>query len=136
MLPVCLLSLPWLHYRNPTATILPTTEVVRYKPSPIVASFSSRGPSSLTENILKVFLPCVLSCTFYGLISNLVSIFWYFDVWFVLLPIFILLIWIFFIKRLSMVFFIKLMLTLFRSVIRQNLVLRVKIWIIFYLRIS
>ncbi|BAT89846.1 hypothetical protein VIGAN_06094700 [Vigna angularis var. angularis] len=39
--------------KNPTATILPTTEVVRYKPSPIVASFSSRGPSSLTENILK-----------------------------------------------------------------------------------
>ncbi|KAL5150586.1 CO(2)-response secreted protease [Glycine soja] len=39
--------------KNPTATILPTTEVARSKPSPIVASFSSRGPSSLTENILK-----------------------------------------------------------------------------------
>ncbi|KAK7314032.1 hypothetical protein VNO77_39240 [Canavalia gladiata] len=39
--------------KNPTATILPTTEVPRYKPSPAVASFSSRGPSSLTENILK-----------------------------------------------------------------------------------
>lgn len=50
-----MLSPSWLHYRNPTATILPTAEVVRYKPSPVVASFSSRGPSSLTENILKVF---------------------------------------------------------------------------------
>ncbi|XP_058744207.1 CO(2)-response secreted protease-like [Vicia villosa] len=39
--------------KNPTATILPTTEVPRYRPAPIVASFSSRGPSSLTENILK-----------------------------------------------------------------------------------
>ncbi|KAJ1381489.1 Peptidase S8/S53 domain [Sesbania bispinosa] len=39
--------------KNPTATILPTSEVPRYRPSPIVASFSSRGPSSLTENILK-----------------------------------------------------------------------------------
>ncbi|XP_027353718.1 CO(2)-response secreted protease-like [Abrus precatorius] len=39
--------------KKPTATILPTIEVNRYKPSPIVASFSSRGPSSLTENILK-----------------------------------------------------------------------------------
>ncbi|KAH1148437.1 hypothetical protein GYH30_043177 [Glycine max] len=39
--------------KNPTATILPTTEVSRLKPSPIVASFSSRGPSSLTENVLK-----------------------------------------------------------------------------------
>ncbi|KAF7836283.1 CO(2)-response secreted protease-like [Senna tora] len=39
--------------KNPTATILPATEVPRYKPSPVVASFSSRGPSSLTEDILK-----------------------------------------------------------------------------------
>ncbi|XP_028790113.1 CO(2)-response secreted protease-like [Neltuma alba] len=39
--------------RNPTATILPTAEVARNKPSPSVASFSSRGPSILTENILK-----------------------------------------------------------------------------------
>ncbi|CAJ2657243.1 unnamed protein product [Trifolium pratense] len=39
--------------KKPTATILPTTEVHRYRPAPIVASFSSRGPSSLTENILK-----------------------------------------------------------------------------------
>ncbi|MED6120540.1 hypothetical protein PIB30_118845 [Stylosanthes scabra] len=46
-----------LHYinstKNPTVTILGTTEVTGYKPSPIVASFSSRGPSALTENILK-----------------------------------------------------------------------------------
>ncbi|KEH19203.1 putative tripeptidyl-peptidase II [Medicago truncatula] len=39
--------------KKPTATILPTTVVSRYRPAPIVASFSSRGPSSLTENILK-----------------------------------------------------------------------------------
>ncbi|KAK2354260.1 CO(2)-response secreted protease [Trifolium repens] len=39
--------------KKPTATILPTIEVPRYRPAPIVASFSSRGPSSLTENILK-----------------------------------------------------------------------------------
>ncbi|XP_054791110.1 CO(2)-response secreted protease-like isoform X2 [Prosopis cineraria] len=39
--------------KNPTATILPTVEVARSKPSPIVASFSSRGPSILTENIIK-----------------------------------------------------------------------------------
>ncbi|KAJ0045769.1 hypothetical protein Pint_05692 [Pistacia integerrima] len=39
--------------KNPTATILPTVEVPRYKPAPIVASFSSRGPGPLTGNILK-----------------------------------------------------------------------------------
>ncbi|KEH19206.1 subtilisin-like serine protease [Medicago truncatula] len=39
--------------KKPTATILPTIEIPRYRPAPIVASFSSRGPSSLTENILK-----------------------------------------------------------------------------------
>ncbi|KAK4285276.1 hypothetical protein QN277_002001 [Acacia crassicarpa] len=39
--------------KNPTATVLATAETARYKPSPIVASFSSRGPSILTENILK-----------------------------------------------------------------------------------
>ncbi|OIV89374.1 hypothetical protein TanjilG_22337 [Lupinus angustifolius] len=39
--------------KNSTATILPTSEVSRYRPSPIVASFSSRGPSGRTENILK-----------------------------------------------------------------------------------
>lgn len=41
--------------RNPTATILPTADIPRHKPAPIVAYFSSRGPSVLTENILKVF---------------------------------------------------------------------------------
>lgn len=39
--------------KNSTATILPTSEVNRYRPSPTVASFSSSGPSGLTENILK-----------------------------------------------------------------------------------
>ncbi|KAJ7949435.1 Subtilisin-like protease [Quillaja saponaria] len=37
----------------PTATILPTVEIPRYKPAPVVAYFSSRGPAELTENILK-----------------------------------------------------------------------------------
>ncbi|KAJ4720463.1 Subtilisin-like protease [Melia azedarach] len=40
--------------KNPTATILPTVTVPRHKPAPIVAYFSSRGPGSLTENILRV----------------------------------------------------------------------------------
>ncbi|XP_045806062.1 CO(2)-response secreted protease-like [Trifolium pratense] len=38
---------------NPKATILPTTTVLDYKPAPMVAIFSSRGPSSLTKNIIK-----------------------------------------------------------------------------------
>ncbi|KAL6493815.1 hypothetical protein OROGR_031724 [Orobanche gracilis] len=46
-----------LHYinstKNPTATILEAKETKPFKPSPIVASFSSRGPGGLTENILK-----------------------------------------------------------------------------------
>lgn len=36
-----------------TATILPAETVVGLKPSPVVAKFSARGPSKLTENILK-----------------------------------------------------------------------------------
>ncbi|KAK4835640.1 hypothetical protein QYF36_012394 [Acer negundo] len=39
--------------KNPTATILPTVDVVKYKPAPVIAYFSSRGPGQLTENILK-----------------------------------------------------------------------------------
>ncbi|ONI21188.1 hypothetical protein PRUPE_2G051800 [Prunus persica] len=39
--------------KNPTATILPTVDVPRYRPAPAVAYFSSRGPAELTENILK-----------------------------------------------------------------------------------
>ncbi|PON69884.1 Subtilase [Trema orientale] len=39
--------------KKPTATILPTVEVLRQRPAPVVASFSSRGPAQLTENILK-----------------------------------------------------------------------------------
>ncbi|CAJ2642910.1 unnamed protein product [Trifolium pratense] len=38
---------------NPKATILPTITVLDYKPAPMVAIFSSRGPSSLSKNILK-----------------------------------------------------------------------------------
>ncbi|GAU24959.1 hypothetical protein TSUD_311940 [Trifolium subterraneum] len=39
--------------RNPKATILPTTTVIDYKPAPMVAIFSSRGPSALSKNIIK-----------------------------------------------------------------------------------
>ncbi|MBA0873865.1 hypothetical protein Goshw_008319 [Gossypium schwendimanii] len=39
--------------KNPSAIILPTVEIPRIKPAPVVAYFSSRGPSVLTENILK-----------------------------------------------------------------------------------
>ncbi|WCJ39254.1 Subtilisin-like serine endopeptidase family protein [Euphorbia peplus] len=46
-----------LKYMNstekPTATILPTTTILPYKPAPVVADFSSRGPGQLTKNILK-----------------------------------------------------------------------------------
>ncbi|XP_043712705.1 CO(2)-response secreted protease-like [Telopea speciosissima] len=38
--------------RNPVATILPTVSVTKYKPAPLVAYFSSRGPSPI-QNILK-----------------------------------------------------------------------------------
>ncbi|PIA27816.1 hypothetical protein AQUCO_07500026v1 [Aquilegia coerulea] len=39
--------------KTPTATILPTVTVNKYKPAPMVAYFSSRGPSYQTENLLK-----------------------------------------------------------------------------------
>ncbi|XP_061968703.1 CO(2)-response secreted protease-like [Populus nigra] len=39
--------------KNPVATILPSTVVSQYKPAPTIAYFSSRGPSSLSRNILK-----------------------------------------------------------------------------------
>ncbi|KAG9444244.1 hypothetical protein H6P81_015584 [Aristolochia fimbriata] len=39
--------------KNPTATILPTLAVQKFKPAPVVAYFSSRGPGALTETILK-----------------------------------------------------------------------------------
>ncbi|KAH9309184.1 hypothetical protein KI387_037095, partial [Taxus chinensis] len=35
------------------AIILPAETVVGFKPSPVIAKFSSRGPNKLTENILK-----------------------------------------------------------------------------------
>ncbi|KAK3163426.1 hypothetical protein QOZ80_1AG0003510 [Eleusine coracana subsp. coracana] len=38
--------------KNPTAVILPTQDVKDFKPAPVVASFSARGPG-LTESILK-----------------------------------------------------------------------------------
>ncbi|KEH34337.1 subtilisin-like serine protease [Medicago truncatula] len=38
---------------NPMGTILPTVTIIKYKPAPMVAIFSSRGPSSLSKNILK-----------------------------------------------------------------------------------
>ncbi|KAB5557710.1 hypothetical protein DKX38_008619 [Salix brachista] len=43
--------------KNPVATILPTTVVSQYKPAPTVAYFSSRGPSSISRNILKAKPP-------------------------------------------------------------------------------
>ncbi|XP_074361927.1 CO(2)-response secreted protease-like [Apium graveolens] len=39
--------------RNPTATIQRSATSPDYKPAPIVADFSSRGPSYLTHNLLK-----------------------------------------------------------------------------------
>ncbi|GLT76398.1 hypothetical protein SLA2020_480610 [Shorea laevis] len=39
--------------KNPTATILPTVGIPNFRPAPVVAYFSSRGPGGLTENILK-----------------------------------------------------------------------------------
>ncbi|XVF35926.1 hypothetical protein REPUB_Repub19eG0013900 [Reevesia pubescens] len=39
--------------KNPVATILPTTSPTKYKPAPIIAYFSSRGPSTIPKNILK-----------------------------------------------------------------------------------
>ncbi|XP_028118691.1 CO(2)-response secreted protease-like [Camellia sinensis] len=39
--------------KNPTATTLPTTEIRKCTPAPVVAYFSSRGPGWLTQNILK-----------------------------------------------------------------------------------
>ncbi|KAF7817661.1 CO(2)-response secreted protease [Senna tora] len=50
-------ALPLFQYLNstskPTATILATVSVSNYKPAPQVAYFSSRGPSTLSNNILK-----------------------------------------------------------------------------------
>jgi hypothetical protein len=34
--------------------ILPTEDVKEFKPAPMVASFSARGPGGLTESVLKV----------------------------------------------------------------------------------
>ncbi|XP_017224916.1 CO(2)-response secreted protease [Daucus carota subsp. sativus] len=46
--------LSYMHaYRNPTATILKSETMLSYKPAPIIADFSSRGPQALAPNILK-----------------------------------------------------------------------------------
>ncbi|OIT30216.1 PREDICTED: CO(2)-response secreted protease-like [Nicotiana attenuata] len=39
--------------RNPVASILPTVSITKYKPAPVVAYFSSRGPAYNTPNLLK-----------------------------------------------------------------------------------
>ncbi|XVE94521.1 hypothetical protein REPUB_Repub02eG0015900 [Reevesia pubescens] len=39
--------------KNPVSTILPTTSPTNYKPAPIIAYFSARGPSTIPKNILK-----------------------------------------------------------------------------------
>ncbi|XP_031120640.1 CO(2)-response secreted protease-like [Ipomoea triloba] len=39
--------------RNPVATILPTVTITGNKPAPVVISFSARGPSLASTNILK-----------------------------------------------------------------------------------
>ncbi|XP_060199858.1 CO(2)-response secreted protease-like [Lycium barbarum] len=39
--------------KNPLASVLPTVSITKYKPAPIVAYFSSRGPSYNTPNLLK-----------------------------------------------------------------------------------
>ncbi|KAF3328165.1 subtilisin-like protease SBT5.3 [Carex littledalei] len=39
--------------KNPVATILPTITVTKFKPAPVIAYFSSRGPSARTRNLLK-----------------------------------------------------------------------------------
>ncbi|KAL6524851.1 hypothetical protein OROMI_030444 [Orobanche minor] len=39
--------------RNPLATILPTVTILNYKPAPVIAYFSSRGPVYDMKNLLK-----------------------------------------------------------------------------------
>ncbi len=46
----------WPGYSSPLAQITPATTVLGIKPAPIMASFSSQGPNSLTPDILKVTL--------------------------------------------------------------------------------
>ncbi|XP_043709198.1 CO(2)-response secreted protease-like [Telopea speciosissima] len=46
--------LKYINYtKNPMTTILPTVDVKKIRPAPVVAYFSSRGPGELTENIIK-----------------------------------------------------------------------------------
>jgi len=44
--------------RNATVHISPSKTVVGKTPAPTVAYFSSRGPSSITPNILKALTAC------------------------------------------------------------------------------
>ncbi|KAF3628962.1 CO(2)-response secreted protease [Capsicum annuum] len=39
--------------KNPVASVLPTVSITKYKPAPVVAYFSSRGPAYNTHNLLK-----------------------------------------------------------------------------------
>jgi hypothetical protein len=49
-----MISLKMYEISEPVATITPSITVTEYKPAPVVAYFSSRGPSAQTGNILKV----------------------------------------------------------------------------------
>jgi hypothetical protein len=46
---------------NPMAQLLPGRTVLKTKPAPSMASFSSRGPNVIDPNILKVIIPLTLS---------------------------------------------------------------------------
>ncbi|KAK1364186.1 hypothetical protein POM88_039747 [Heracleum sosnowskyi] len=50
---LCQIQLWYSLFRNPTATIRRSATSSGYKPAPIVALFSSRGPSYLSHNLLK-----------------------------------------------------------------------------------
>ncbi|CAN4123018.1 unnamed protein product [Withania somnifera] len=39
--------------KHPVASVLPTVSITKYKPAPVVAYFSSRGPAYNTHNLLK-----------------------------------------------------------------------------------
>ncbi len=46
----------WLGYSSPMAQITPAVTILGIKPAPIMASFSSQGPSTLPTDVLKVLL--------------------------------------------------------------------------------
>nr|XP_015887199.2 CO(2)-response secreted protease-like isoform X1 [Ziziphus jujuba var. spinosa] len=43
----------WNSTSKPVATILPTVAITKYKPAPVIAYFSSRGPAFTTNKIIK-----------------------------------------------------------------------------------